>query len=33
MGETGVPGDALPVTCERDVFDYLDMKYLEPAER
>ncbi|EGD82857.1 DNA polymerase beta, variant [Salpingoeca rosetta] len=33
MGEKGTMGDALPVTCEKDVFDYLDMKYLEPSER
>eukprot|EP00301_Raphidiophrys_heterophryoidea_P026701 c9281_g1_i2.p1 GENE.c9281_g1_i2~~c9281_g1_i2.p1 ORF type:complete len:259 (+),score=70.02 c9281_g1_i2:576-1352(+) len=33
MGETGVKGDPLPVTCEKDVFDYLDMPYLEPHQR
>eukprot|EP00043_Microstomoeca_roanoka_P012925 m.125697 g.125697 ORF g.125697 m.125697 type:complete len:359 (+) comp15626_c6_seq2:160-1236(+) len=33
MGEKGQMGEALPVTCEKDVFDYLDMKYLEPFER
>lgn len=26
-------GTPLPVTCERDVFDYLDMEYKEPTER
>jgi DNA polymerase beta len=33
VGEGGTQGDPLPVTCERDVFDYLDMKYLEPVDR
>ena len=33
VGEGGVHGAALPVTCERDVFDYLDMPYLEPDKR
>eukprot|EP00055_Hartaetosiga_balthica_P010251 m.43239 g.43239 ORF g.43239 m.43239 type:complete len:367 (-) comp7099_c0_seq5:149-1249(-) len=33
IGEGGKEGDALPVTCEKDIFDYLDMKYLEPSER
>lgn len=26
-------GTPLPVTCEKDVFDYLDMEYKEPTER
>eukprot|EP00042_Codosiga_hollandica_P026000 m.119699 g.119699 ORF g.119699 m.119699 type:complete len:378 (-) comp52064_c0_seq1:137-1270(-) len=33
VGENGFQGDPLPVSSERDVFDYLDMKYLEPHER
>lgn len=26
-------GENLPITSERDVFDYLDMDYKEPHER
>ncbi|KAG0717518.1 DNA polymerase beta [Chionoecetes opilio] len=33
VGSTGVPGEALPVTCEEDVFDYLSYKYREPQQR
>ncbi|KAH3866823.1 DNA polymerase beta-like isoform X2 [Dreissena polymorpha] len=33
MGSTGVPGEPLPVTCEEDIFDYIDMEYKKPAER
>eukprot|EP00299_Pterocystis_sp_00344_P001944 c11878_g1_i1.p1 GENE.c11878_g1_i1~~c11878_g1_i1.p1 ORF type:complete len:113 (+),score=27.64 c11878_g1_i1:75-413(+) len=33
VGETGTKGDPLPVTCERDIFDYLGMEYLEPHQR
>jgi len=29
----GQPGDPLPVFSERDVFNYLQMDYLEPTER
>ena len=30
---TGVPGEALPVTSEEDVFDYIGMAYKKPSER
>ncbi|KAK7085318.1 hypothetical protein SK128_010922 [Halocaridina rubra] len=33
VGSTGVAGESLPVTCERDVFDYISYKYREPCER
>ncbi|KAK9507117.1 hypothetical protein O3M35_008927 [Rhynocoris fuscipes] len=33
IGSTGVPGNPLPVTSEKDVFDYIDFEYLEPANR
>ncbi|CAH1795220.1 unnamed protein product [Owenia fusiformis] len=33
MGSTGVAGEPLPVSSEKDVFDYVDMKYKEPNER
>lgn len=33
MGSTGVPGEPLPVTCERDVFDYINYPFKEPVER
>lgn len=33
VGEGGVMGEALPVTSEHDIFDYLDMPYLEPKDR
>lgn len=33
MGATGVPGEALPVSGEEDVFDYIDMKYKKPSDR
>ncbi|KAG7177706.1 DNA polymerase beta-like [Homarus americanus] len=33
VGSTGVPGEALPVSCERDIFDYIDYDYKEPHER
>lgn len=29
----GVPGEPMPVTCEEDLFDYIDMPYKKPAER
>ena len=32
-GEGGELGTPLRVETERDVFDYLDMAYLEPEER
>ncbi|WAQ97133.1 DPOLB-like protein [Mya arenaria] len=28
-----VPGEPLPVTCEEDIFDYLDMPFKKPSER
>ncbi|XP_052770834.1 DNA polymerase beta-like [Mya arenaria] len=33
VGSTGVPGEPLPVTCEEDIFDYLDMPFKKPSER
>ncbi|XP_068206966.1 DNA polymerase beta-like [Palaemon carinicauda] len=33
MGSTGVPGEALPVSSERDIFEYINYKYKEPEER
>ncbi|CAH1246834.1 POLB [Branchiostoma lanceolatum] len=33
MGSTGVPGEALPVSSEEDVFDIIGMKYLKPSQR
>ena len=30
---TGIPGEALPVTSEEDVFDYIGMAYKKPSER
>lgn len=29
----GTPGEPLPVTSEKDVFDYIDYPYKEPHER
>jgi hypothetical protein len=28
-----VPGKPLAVACEKDVFDYIGMDYLEPPDR
>ncbi|XP_073977628.1 DNA polymerase beta-like [Rhodnius prolixus] len=33
IGSTGVPGKPLPVSSEKDVFDYIDFKYVEPEKR
>ena len=33
VGSTGVHSKPLPVTCEEDIFDYLQMKYQQPSER
>ncbi|XP_045625735.1 DNA polymerase beta [Procambarus clarkii] len=33
IGSTGVPGEALPVSCEKDIFEYINYKYKEPYER
>ena len=30
---TGVPGEALPVTSEEDIFDYIGMDFKKPSER
>jgi len=30
---SGIPGEPLPVGSEKDIFDYIDMKYLEPHKR
>lgn len=29
----GVAGEALPVECEKDIFDYIQWKYREPKDR
>jgi DNA polymerase beta len=31
--DKATPGEILPVTSERDVFDYIGMEYKEPNER
>ena len=33
QGITGVPGESLPVSSERDIFDYIDFPYHEPRQR
>lgn len=33
VGSTGVAGEPLPVTSEEDIFDYIDMKFVEPKDR
>ncbi len=33
MGSTGVPGEPVPLTCEEDIFDYIDYPYKKPEER
>ncbi|XP_013402656.1 DNA polymerase beta-like isoform X2 [Lingula anatina] len=33
VGSTGVPGEPLPITSEKDIFDYIGMKYKNPEER
>ncbi|XP_025938688.1 DNA polymerase beta isoform X3 [Apteryx rowi] len=33
LGITGVAGEALPVECEKDIFDYIQWKYREPEDR
>jgi DNA polymerase beta len=33
VGSTGALSKPLPVTSEKDIFDYLDMDYKEPNER
>ncbi|XP_075300939.1 DNA polymerase beta isoform X2 [Opisthocomus hoazin] len=33
LGVTGVAGEALPVECEKDIFDYIQWEYREPKDR
>ncbi|KAG8186281.1 hypothetical protein JTE90_004625 [Oedothorax gibbosus] len=33
IGSRGTPGEPLPVTSEKDVFEYIDFPYKEPHER
>jgi len=33
VGSTGEPGEALPVTCEKDIFDIIGKEYVEPEQR
>ena len=30
---SGDPGESLPVSCEEDIFDYIDYKYKKPEDR
>lgn len=33
VGSTGVPGEPLEVTCEKDIFDIIGKTYVEPKDR
>ncbi|KAK4877994.1 hypothetical protein RN001_010500 [Aquatica leii] len=33
VGSTGVPGEPLPITCEEDIFDFINFPYKTPNER
>ncbi|RWS26002.1 DNA polymerase beta-like protein [Leptotrombidium deliense] len=33
FGSTGVPGEDLPITSEKEIFDYIHFPYKEPVER
>jgi DNA polymerase beta len=33
MGDTGVPGDPLPISSEQDVFEILGVPYRSPEQR
>ncbi|CAH1405728.1 unnamed protein product [Nezara viridula] len=33
LGSTGIPGEPLPVSSERDVFDYINFPYKDPCQR
>jgi len=33
IGSRGTPGEALPVTSEKDVFEYINYPFKEPHER
>ncbi|XP_063244396.1 DNA polymerase beta-like isoform X2 [Bacillus rossius redtenbacheri] len=33
LGITGTPGEPVPVTCEEDIFEYIDFIYKKPEER
>ncbi|XP_020628500.1 DNA polymerase beta-like [Orbicella faveolata] len=33
MGSTGVPGELIPVSSEREIFEIIGMDYKEPSER
>ncbi|XP_013142721.1 PREDICTED: DNA polymerase beta-like isoform X1 [Papilio polytes] len=33
IGSTGVPGEPVPITCEEDIFDYIEYPYKKPEER
>lgn len=30
---SGIPGEPVEITCEEDIFDYLDYPYKKPEER
>ncbi|XP_041988099.1 DNA polymerase beta-like isoform X2 [Aricia agestis] len=33
IGETGMPGEPIPIESEEDIFDYIDYPYKKPEER
>ncbi len=33
LNEDGSPGHALPITSEKDIFDFLDEPYVAPEDR
>ena len=33
VGSTGVAGEPVPITSERDVFEYIQYQYRQPEER
>ncbi|XP_074648404.1 DNA polymerase beta-like [Tubulanus polymorphus] len=33
MGSTGIAGEPLPVSCEKDIFEYINFAYKKPSER
>lgn len=33
LGTAALPGEPCPITCERDIFEYIDMPYVPPKHR
>ena len=33
LGETGVPGEPIPISSEEEIFEYIDFPYKEPKDR